>query len=395
MNFDEIETVLGGRDDIRSPVHLSRYIKLMQHFVLNPENKDSLGSHEWHHIMPRKLWPEFEREQWNLILLPTKAHYLAHYLLFKAYSNKSCAFAFNQMRRVSKQNGVSNCRLYQAVRKEIAQHISNTNTGRMWTEEQKVKKSKLLRGTNVYRHQTTGELRRFTVGEQAADWESFQYGRKRTRESKNKMKRIMSNRRHQYNPETKELRFATSILPGFVEGTPNWVERSYDYLSELVWVYNAETGENKRVTIKAGIPDGFVEGRRFTNRGFQKINNPNLIKVVNLKTKVYQMIDRNDFDPTLHMLQGSALDKVVVYRYNDKIFTSYKSLISVNPELPEVDRNFALNERKIPKPHFNMTDARKKFCETNQGKPMNEVGLYAIRLLDYNYNKDEIYVESV
>jgi hypothetical protein len=95
------------------------------------------------------------------------------------------------------------------------------------------------------------------------------------------------------------------------------------------------------------------------------------------------------------MLHGRAIDKVVLYRYNDKIFTSYQSLISVNPELPEVDRNYSLNERKIPKPHFNMTDARKKFCEINQGKPMNEVGLYAIRLLDYNYNKDEINVESV
>lgn len=394
MNWNDIEALLHRRTDLRSVRHLILYVKIIKHFVDNPEVKDGSWSHEKHHILPRKLWPEFEKEVWNIVVLPTKAHYLSHYLLFKAFSNRSCAFAFNQMRRVSKKNGRSNCRLYAAVRKEIAQHISETNTGRACTPENKLRKSKLFQGTNIYRNQDTGELQRFKVDTQPTNWVPFQTGRIRTDASKSKMSSIMSNRQHQYNPETREVRFESGLLPGFVQGLPDWIERDYNYLSDLIWTYNPQTGEHKRIRSEEQIPQGFVEGRRYNNVGFQQINNPDYLKVINLDTKISQMIHKTDFDPRLHMQQGPALDKIVLYKYNNTVYLSYKLLLLVNPELLEMPRNLSINEKKVSKPHANMTPARKKFCEKHQGKTMNELGLYAIRLVDYIYNKDEIYVES-
>ena len=398
MNLQEIQEILLSQKGIRSVVHLKRYLKLIGHFQLNKCEKiaDHAGVYEIHHILPRKVYPEYAKCDWNLIILPAKAHYLAHYLLFKAWRNKSCAFAFNQMRRISKKNGVVNCRLYAAVRKEIGEFISEMNTGRPVTDELRTRMSDINKGTNVYRNKQSGELRRFAIENTTEDWEPFQTGRVRTDASKNKMSKRMKSRQWQHNPQTNEVRFDHNILEGFIKGVPpEWRGRDFDYLHNSKWVYNTITNEARRINNADPIPENFVEGRKYDNKGFKKINQSGMIKVINLIDKKWELIDQTQFDPTIHMNSGQQLEKTCVYRYQNRIYTKYTDLLECNPEIPDFAcRNITLNTKRIPKPHFNMTLERQKFCKLYQGILVTDLELEAIYVTELKYNKDEIYVKS-
>lgn len=62
-------------------IYLRRYFKLIRHYKNNPAN----GYTELHHIKPRCLGGKDHSS--NLIALPAKAHYLAHWMLTKIYTN--------------------------------------------------------------------------------------------------------------------------------------------------------------------------------------------------------------------------------------------------------------------------------------------------------------------
>ncbi len=72
--------------------HLKRYNKLIEFFKNNPRD----GHCELHHIIPKCMSGTDDKN--NLILLPTKAHFIAHYLLHKAYpDNIKLSQAFSMM----------------------------------------------------------------------------------------------------------------------------------------------------------------------------------------------------------------------------------------------------------------------------------------------------------
>jgi hypothetical protein len=341
------------------------------------------------------MWPEHVADKWNLVTLPTKAHYVAHYLLYKSFSDRSCVFAFNQMRRVCDKPSF-NCQLYQAARVDLAHHISLINTGRSVNDQERKIRSERFKGTNVYRHNTTGELQRFTVDQEPEGWIPFQTGRVRTIESKLNMASKMSNRIWQYNPETHDVKFSHDIHEGYTIGYPEWLVNNQDALKDHKWINNIITGESVRIPNHSEIPEGFKLGRgKFNNVGFKNINNSSQMKVVNLSTKTFQLINKSDYDPCLHMQAGQGLDSVVVYEYKNKVFTQYTQLLAVNPELPQFkSRSIKIRDQKIPKPHFNQTPTRREFCEKHQGKTPEQVGLLVIPLLLFNYQKGKIYVKS-
>ena len=73
-------------------LYLNRYNNIIQHF----QNTIVEGYYEKHHIIPKCLGGTDEKT--NLVLLPTKAHFIAHALLHKAYPNEpKLAQAFGMM----------------------------------------------------------------------------------------------------------------------------------------------------------------------------------------------------------------------------------------------------------------------------------------------------------
>lgn len=59
---------------------LNRYIKFIQNCIL-PEN----AYFEKHHILPRSIFPEFARENWNIVHLTYNQHRVAHKILCKVF----------------------------------------------------------------------------------------------------------------------------------------------------------------------------------------------------------------------------------------------------------------------------------------------------------------------
>jgi len=73
-------------------IYKQRYDKLISHYINNPTE----GFVEKHHIIPKCMGGDDSKQ--NLVLLPTRAHFIAHYLLYKAYpENTSLAHAFAMM----------------------------------------------------------------------------------------------------------------------------------------------------------------------------------------------------------------------------------------------------------------------------------------------------------
>lgn len=397
MNIQQIHQLLLTHPTLRSAEHLTRYVKLMEHYILTPcvKGPDTMGLLEAHHILPRKMWPDHIKSPWNLVVLPTKAHYIAHYLLFKSFSDRSCVFAFNQMRRVC-NTSKPNCQLYQSARVELANHISAINTGRTISDEQRAIRSKQFTGTNIYRNITTGDLLRFKVGEEPMGWEPFQTGRVRTSESKALIADKMSDRIWQFDPVSKDVKFCHEIHPGYTVGYPEWLVAEEGACANHKWIYSPDSNSVLRIPNDDPIPEGYVLGRgEFNNIGFKHVNSKDVMKIVNLATKQYELIDRNSFDNTLHMKSGQSLDKVVVYEYKNLIYTQYTTLLEANAELPEFKtRSILMNELRIPKPHFNQTQSRRQFCLLHQGKLPKDIGLKVIPLLSLNYRRETIYVKS-
>jgi hypothetical protein len=80
-------------------IYQNRYEKLVTHYKNNMES----GYCEKHHIIPKCMGGTDELE--NLVLLPAKAHYIAHLLLCKIYpENKKILHAFAAMSLSSKNH---------------------------------------------------------------------------------------------------------------------------------------------------------------------------------------------------------------------------------------------------------------------------------------------------
>lgn len=393
MKLAEAQQIWENSGLIKNFHYFNRYIKLINHFNNKVKEKDitKKGEYEFHHILTVKIFPEFAKEKWNLILLPSKAHYVAHYLLFKSIHHTSCVYAFNQMRRISKHLGRPKCRLYAEVKREFAKIISANNTGRSMSDKCRSEMSTRTRGTNVYRNNTTGELCRFKVGSQPADWEPFQTGRKRSVESRNKLGNSIRGRILQYNPDTKDVKSVYKLLPGYIKGVPPWFDNNASKLKNYTWLYHEKTGEALRIDITNGIPDGYKIGRFYNNEGFRKINNEKMQRMLDLKEKKYCIVDKALLPNNRYILHGSSVDKVQLLMYNNRMYPSYSAFLSAHPEFPvyKGSRDSSILTFIVPAPHHNQTKSRQEFCEKHQGKTFQELGMYLIPLNDYIFKENE------
>ena len=79
-----------------NPHYLNRYIRLIEHWSNQTIPEETYT--EIHHICPRSMFPELDKEKSNLITLTGRQHFIAHWLLWKIYRNKSMSMAFFNMK---------------------------------------------------------------------------------------------------------------------------------------------------------------------------------------------------------------------------------------------------------------------------------------------------------
>lgn len=125
------------------------------------ENDNTIKT-EKHHILPKKLFPEFSnlnKNSWNLATLNLTDHFYVHYLLSKAINSKSTRFAFNMMRRIFTKNDNSTLSelstLYMEFRTQLSKDFSNINKGRKCTPEQLKRLSENQKNCVLVRHKNS------------------------------------------------------------------------------------------------------------------------------------------------------------------------------------------------------------------------------------------------
>lgn len=112
----------------------TRYDKLISYYQFNPAE----GFVKKHHIIPKCMGGD--NSLTNLVLLPARAHFIAHYLLHKAYpENRSLAHAFAMM-GVCNNYQHRNSRLYE--KSKIARSRALTGVSRPEWVKEKLRKPK-------------------------------------------------------------------------------------------------------------------------------------------------------------------------------------------------------------------------------------------------------------
>ena len=124
---------------IKSILYLNRYNK----FIDSLKEQKIDGYFEIHHIVPRSMGGSNEKD--NLIKLTARQHFIAHWMLWKAYSGKMM-HAFFMMakicdgeKRYNKLNGKTYQKLTEDFRKDNSiRHKGNKYAlGYRWSEEEK------------------------------------------------------------------------------------------------------------------------------------------------------------------------------------------------------------------------------------------------------------------
>ena len=154
--------------DIINLHYLNRYVNFINSILEKRENKRFEHS-ERHHICPRALNGTDDAD--NLIYLSYREHFLAHYMLAKAFVNHSIVIALRKMMD-GKDRINENSRLYEESKilvndamsvlfsgegnpfygkthtTEIRQKLRELSTGKYWTDEQKKMMSERVKGEN-------------------------------------------------------------------------------------------------------------------------------------------------------------------------------------------------------------------------------------------------------
>lgn len=149
--------------------YINRYIKLIE---IYKEYKCDVF--EKHHILPKCLFPEHTNIDWNIIKLPPRVHYIAHYLLYKANIDGKLTFAFNMMnvkslKSVTHQGRgesqlLNHSRIYDEFKISMLEAIKDSNKDKLTVldkeSEQRVRISteEYHKNKDKYKHSNTGRV---------------------------------------------------------------------------------------------------------------------------------------------------------------------------------------------------------------------------------------------
>lgn len=166
-----------------SQLQYSRYLRLIEYAKSIPVE----GRVERHHIVPRSFGGSNKKE--NMISLPLRLHFLAHWLLWKAYRDGRMANAFWTM--ACCHGAKLNSRTYATVRDTAAKAIAKAKLGKTTSDRQKAIVSKMMSG-RVVSEETRRKISEAKKGkkqteEHIAKLSAINTGRKASAETRLKM----------------------------------------------------------------------------------------------------------------------------------------------------------------------------------------------------------------
>lgn len=123
---------------IYSQKYFSKYNQIIRHFkdLSIPKSKST----ESHHIIPKSMGGDNSRD--NLVRVPTRVHFLLHWMLYRIYRTSGMSHAWNMM-CINTTNGTSHSYLYARLRH------SEAMTGKIHSIETRKKRSNSMIGKNI------------------------------------------------------------------------------------------------------------------------------------------------------------------------------------------------------------------------------------------------------
>jgi hypothetical protein len=94
-DFNFLKNKFSEKHTIDNIEYLEKYLKLLLEYKIYINESDIYT--EKHHILPRSIFPEYEKESWNIVELSYEDHVDAHLYLFKAINNRTYQRPLNWM----------------------------------------------------------------------------------------------------------------------------------------------------------------------------------------------------------------------------------------------------------------------------------------------------------
>lgn len=342
---------------------------------------------EKHHILPRKLYPNLEKDKNNIVKLRARDHLKAHIMLYKVYNKRpEMAYALNMMAnrgKLDKRFNIDDIEkdfeyyglLYEKFREEVAKIISKSNSGHIMSDKQKEILVRYNKGKVVVRDKNGNTMRvdkndpRYLNGELVHNC----FGCKHSEETKQLMSDNSHKGLHSYYNEEGKIVYAKDCPNGYKKGLPNNLRKNLSNIfKDMIYLYNPQTDESIRQNKNLSIPKGFIKQRKKTGgfQGFDKVNES--IRCFNIETKELRFIKRCNIDWDKDIVSISASDgKNIlnnnVYIIENIIYTTSKDLVK-----------YLDNTYNIHLPKY-ITDSSRKFSEYIQ----NDIDINEIKRMKY------------
>lgn len=105
---------------------------------------------EFHHILPKSIFPKFKNIKKNLVPLTAREHFICHKLLLKIYPSREMAYALICLcnKRKDLEQNIINSKEYEKIRKIVSKYQSDFLKGHIVSNEQRIKISNTIK--NLY-----------------------------------------------------------------------------------------------------------------------------------------------------------------------------------------------------------------------------------------------------
>lgn len=145
---NQLYTILRSKcpTDARNVHYLNKYVSFIGRCLQKNQHTDAIYTED-HHICPRSMWPEysnFRDNEWNRATLTARQHYIAHWMLARAFG-RGMWLAFLAMHKSSPGQGRTylNSRLYESRRNEVRQGLTGDQHHRYGTKQSEETKAKI------------------------------------------------------------------------------------------------------------------------------------------------------------------------------------------------------------------------------------------------------------
>lgn len=182
------------------------YRKVYLKIIINAKNEVKLGnrpdtlSHarrkkfngmyfEFHHILPRSLFPNWANKKENVVPLTAREHFFCHQLLLKIYPGPKMAYAIFQMSTGANKNKYSISSLeYERIRKLNSENRRGKSTYKGWKPSKELTERITLKRNETISKMSEQERKEKFNGYDKTGKNNPFYGKSHTQETINKIK---------------------------------------------------------------------------------------------------------------------------------------------------------------------------------------------------------------